>query len=1037
VAVDVGTLRIRILSDLSEFMRGMQDVQGRLRNLGSSLQETGRTLSLGITAPLTALGGFAIKSAIDFESAFAGVRKTVDATEEEFAQLRQGIRDMAKEVPASREEIAAVAEAAGQLGISTENIMSFTRTMIDLGVSTNLSSDQAATALARLANITQMPQDQFDRLGSTIVALGNNLATTEAEIVEMGLRIAGAGHQIGLTEPQILGFAAALSSVGIEAEAGGSAISRVMIEIANAVSDGGEDLARFAAVAGMTVDEFRTAFETDAVGAIIAFIEGLNRMSASGENVFEVLDELGLSEIRVRDALLRMAGAGDLVRESVELGNKAWEENTALTNEARQRYETTASQLRILWNRLTDVALTIGEVLLPKVNELIDRAQPLMDRLGALAQKFTQLDPKLQNFILIVAGIVAAIGPLLVMLGVVASALAALSLPIILVVAGVALLAAGIAALIIWWDDLSARFSILGELLNWLRGQWEHFNSWIHSDAIPVFENVQAAFAKVQEAVGYLRAEWAEFWAFISPTLFRLTDWIGTQIPGAVDFLRSQWESFWGAAGPHVTEAVRVALDFLGRFAGFIRDEVLPRLGEFIDALADPIRTGRDLANTLSGPLTTALTTVKDVTADVVGFFDRWKGVIVPVAATITGLLIPAMIKMAVTAVTSAAQAVGAWLAMKAQAIATATVHAVTVLPQIIASWISMGAQAAINAAKVVASWALTGASAVTAAVTHVVQIGIMVAQWALLGIQSLIHAAKVAAAWFIALGPISWVTAAVIGLVALIIMNWDTIARVTTELWEGIKNVTTHVWNGIKSFLSGNWQEILTIALLILTGPGGLVFAFTSNAFGIRDKVVAAFTTMRDWAVGAVRGLLDGAISLLSGLLDWVRGLPGSILEALGDLGSLLWQAGRDLIQGLIDGIKSMAGAAKEAAKGVVSGVKNAVTGFLGIRSPSTVFMEIGRDLTAGLSLGLERGAAEVARAAEGLAGMTVAPMVSLGSAGHSPAPLVGTVTINVSAISRDDADAVARAVDERIRRVLSDVARSQPLIGRQAGRA
>ena len=110
---------------------------------------------------------------------------------------------MSNELPASANEIAKVAEAAGQLGIQTENILSFTRTMIDLGESTNLSAEQAATALARFANITQMPQDEFDKLGSVIVDLGNNLATTEAEIVEMGLRLAGAGGQIGRAEHKL------------------------------------------------------------------------------------------------------------------------------------------------------------------------------------------------------------------------------------------------------------------------------------------------------------------------------------------------------------------------------------------------------------------------------------------------------------------------------------------------------------------------------------------------------------------------------------------------------------------------------------------------------------------------------------------------------------------------------------------------------------------------------------------------------------------------------------------------------------------
>jgi TP901 family phage tail tape measure protein len=215
---------------------------------------------------------------MDFEEAFAGVRKTINATEKEFATFRHEILEMSKQIPVTVEEIAKVAESAGQLGIQKENILQFTRTMVDMSVATNLSNEEAATTLARIANITQMPQQNFDRLGSTIVALGNNLATTEAEITEMALRIAGAGHQVGLTEPQILSFAGALSSVGIQAEAGGSSIFRVMIGMADAVQKGGGKLNQFAKVAGMSSGEFKKAFQQDASAAILTFIEGLGKM---------------------------------------------------------------------------------------------------------------------------------------------------------------------------------------------------------------------------------------------------------------------------------------------------------------------------------------------------------------------------------------------------------------------------------------------------------------------------------------------------------------------------------------------------------------------------------------------------------------------------------------------------------------------------------------------------------------------------------------------------------------------------------------
>lgn len=389
----------------------------KLKTAGTALTETGKSLTLTLTAPLAAVGGLATKASIDFESAFAGVRKTVDATEAEFAHFNRGMRQMAKDIPATATEIARVGEAAGQLGIQKEAILGFTRTMVDLGVATNMSSDEAAMALARLATITQMPQSEFDRLGATIVDLGNNLAATESEIVEMGLRIAGAGATVGMTEHQILAFAGSLAAVGINAEAGGTAFSKLMITIANEVAMGGEKLSGFAQVAGMSAADFSKAFKDDAATAIVSFIEGLGNINKAGGNTFAVIEDLGLSEIRLRDALLRASGAGDVMRKSLEIGNKAWHENVALTNEASERYKTAESQLQIFRNRINDIGITLGNALVPALLKLLESLQPLINLIARAAEWFAGLNDGTRAVVIAIVALVAAIGPLLVIFG--------------------------------------------------------------------------------------------------------------------------------------------------------------------------------------------------------------------------------------------------------------------------------------------------------------------------------------------------------------------------------------------------------------------------------------------------------------------------------------------------------------------------------------------------------------------------------------------------------------------------------------------
>lgn len=347
----------------------------KVRELGTELanlsdegrqaaKEVGGTLVLAGGA-LIAMTGLAVKAAIDWETAWAGVTKTVDGNAQEMAALQGELRDLAGVLPAAHEEIAAVAEAAGQLGVERENVASFTRTMIDLGETTNLSATEAATALARFMNVMGTSQSEVSNLGSAVVELGNNYATTEAEIVAMASRLSGAGKQIGLTEGEVLGLATSLSSVGIEAEAGGSAISKVMIDIAASVDAGGDRLETFARVAGVSATEFAEKWRTDPGAALALFVQGLADAESQGSSTLGILAELGITEVRMRDALLRSAAASDQFTAAMEQGNTAFSENVALQDEAEKRYATTASQLQIMSNNVKDAAIDFGSVFLP------------------------------------------------------------------------------------------------------------------------------------------------------------------------------------------------------------------------------------------------------------------------------------------------------------------------------------------------------------------------------------------------------------------------------------------------------------------------------------------------------------------------------------------------------------------------------------------------------------------------------------------------------------------------------------------------
>lgn len=452
----------KITKPLQEAYKGIEKTAGRLQDMSKKTKETGESITnmgkvikSGVTDNLVS----AVKSGINFESSFADVKKSVNATDKQFADLKKGILDMSTKMPSSASAISAVAESAGDLGIKADNVLDFTKVMIDFGNATNMSAEDGATALSKYAEATGMSQKDFDKLGSTIVALSNNFSVTESDVVQMASKLAGAGSKIGLTNGDIMGFAAALSSVGVDAETGGDAFNSAMknmrdacqtnLEPVKAMSKktgmslkdmqsmsvnnskgfvqmaqslgcssdelegmikAGVNLENFADIAGMTSEQFKKSYQKDAAGALQSFTKGLGNTTGKGKDTIKMLEDMGFSGDGLKDSLSKLNQGGDGIAKAVNIGNTAWAENTALTKEANKQYETTESKIEVVKNKVSALGIQMSDAMLPTVTKIIDAVSKVVTW-------FSHLNSKTQNSIVKIAGITAIIGQSLIMIG--------------------------------------------------------------------------------------------------------------------------------------------------------------------------------------------------------------------------------------------------------------------------------------------------------------------------------------------------------------------------------------------------------------------------------------------------------------------------------------------------------------------------------------------------------------------------------------------------------------------------------------------
>lgn len=979
----IGNLVVRLTASTTNFERAMGNAAKTLRRterefnrVGRSLQRTGKGLMVGLTLPLLAVGTAAVSAAMKWEDAFAGVRKTVRATEQQYADLDAQIRAMSKTIPVSAIELAGLVETAGQLGIQRENVLAFSRTVADLGVVTNVAGQQGATSLARFANIMQSNIADTDRMGSTLAALDMSLATTANEILAMALRLGGAGRTIGMTEAQVFGLAGALSSVGIEAQAGGSAMSKAMVEITSQVASAGKNLGLFAKVSGMTAEQFQQSWQTDAAGTLVTFVEGLRHVQDAGGNVFAVLDALGMSEVRMRDAMLRAAGAGDLFRRSLETADVAWAENIALAEKAAERYNTLSNQLRIARNRIYDVAITLGQALAPYVNSALNVLQPFIDALQRMAQGFANLHPIIRNAVMALTLFLALIGPAIYLTGAyynlmkrfiklkamwtgfvgrVAFAVAAVTGGAATVVEAMAFVAGGMIQL--------KSIGILGLIAAtlYLVAHWKGFASFAKRVWSGVSAVVLYAASLIVRGTGIIISAIG----FLIPA-FRNA---GKAVIGYANTVKAAAGAAWGGTtGAAGAEGIAAVADSAAKAA-----QTGQEAAEAQEGLADGISKAAKAANknlqsfdqvhTIQENMAGSAVEMPDITIPDVPDFaigDMGVGGVTSIADDIaeswsnaTEAITGGWAKLKAKAletfpwITTVAEAFGSiadWVRERWDTIGPIVEGIASLLMALmVPALIRSGVEAVIAGGKMVGAWIMSGLEAVKWVGVQVAQLVALIAKWAWAGIKAVVHAGKIVLAWAMqgweAVASVGkqvvqfgiliakWVWAGIRATIegAKIVGAWiaqkvEAIASVAVQVAQFAILVGQWLWAGAQSLFAGAqmaaaWITAMGPIPLVIAAVVGLVALVIANWETVKAKTLEIWTGITGWLTEKWTALKDLVSSIWPNMGETIGNWWGKIKDST----TAIWTTIAGALSGIWSGISN-------TATGIWRGMSNSV---------------------------------------------------------------------------------------------------------------
>lgn len=393
----------RQFSDTSvKLKNSFKDVTASLQKDAGKIREAFGD-ALALSAPFAASAAAVTKlvsAYADYEKALAGVGKTTGLAGQQLQALGKDIEEIATRTPFATNNLLKIAQTAAQLGVQgSANVIKFTETFAKLETASNVTGEFGATNLARFINLSGDVIENVDRVASAIVSLGNNSATTEAQILDTATTISQAVGRFKIPSEDILAFATTFSVAGVESELAASTIGQTFAKIQGAVLGGGEDLTTFAKIAGVTSQQFINAYGRDPQEALLLFLDGIQRLNEEGKNTTAALDAVELGGRQFGRTLPTLADNVDLLRSKLEQSREAYQANVALNTEFATQNATLSAQLSATKNTLITVAVAIGQQLAPAFIFLVTQFRELL-------KAFRESSPFVKTFVAALIGLV-------------------------------------------------------------------------------------------------------------------------------------------------------------------------------------------------------------------------------------------------------------------------------------------------------------------------------------------------------------------------------------------------------------------------------------------------------------------------------------------------------------------------------------------------------------------------------------------------------------------------------------------------------